>query len=300
MSNYIDTTADAAIIPEIWGNLALGHLPQYLNLGRTVARDSDLANFQVGDTIHVSKRGALSANSMSQNGAVTVQKPSRTDIPVVLDGHWEVTFGELDIARALSRGVSEAEYSEDAVMVLAEKIEDSLASLHTGVTNTITETATVENDILAIRERMVDNKVPKLAQKFGFVTPSVMTSLLKIARATESDKTGRPNPAFDQYASLFFHGFNFFESQIVKSTGSPVAYHNLFYTKNAMVLAMRALPLPEAGTGGTGTILRDANGFVLRVVKSWNPTNLANQITTDVLFGTSILDDRLVVEYETV
>lgn len=301
MANYIDTTADAAIIPEVWGNLALGHLPAYLNLGRTVAKDSDLGGaFNEGDIIHVSRRGALSANQMVENSSVTVQKPSRTDITVTLNNHYEVTFGELDIARALSRGTSMSEYASDAVMVLAEKIEDSIAALHTSLTNTVTATSDAEDDILTLRERMVGNKVPRFAPKYLYTTPGQMKRFQKVARATESDKVGNAsqNPTIDPDAGLVFHGVNIFESQMVRATGSPVAYHSFFYTKNAIVLAMRPMPLPEAGTGGTGAIVRDANGFVMRVVKSWNPDYLSNQLTTDVLWGTAILDNRLIVEFE--
>lgn len=302
MATYsnIDTTADDAIIPEIWGNLALGHLPAYLNLGRTVAKDTEFHTQNEGDVIHVSKRGALSANQMTENEAVTVQKPSRTDITVTLDNHWEVTFGELDIARALSKGTSMSEYATDAVAVLAEKIENSLAALHPSVTETVSESADAEADLLAVNQKFIENKVPKMLPKYGFISPSEMTRFLKVARATEADKTGSASqsPLRDNQAELFFHGFNLFASQIVKTSGSPATEHNLYYTKNAMVLAMRPLPLPESGTGGTGTIVQDNNGFVMRVVKSWSPTQLANQITTDVLFGVSILDDRLVVELE--
>lgn len=300
--SYIDQTADAAVIPKIWGNLALGYLAQYLNLGRTVAKDTDFTSAaQYGDVIHVSKRGALSANAITDNNGVTVQKPTRTDITVSLDQHYEVTFGQLDIVKALSRGMSEEQYAADAALVLAEKIESSIAGLHPQITNTVTGTADAEADLLTIRERFVNNKVPKDEQKFGFVTPSQMTKFLKVDRATNAYIVGSAfqNPTIAPNAPMQLHGFSIFESQAVLATGSPVAWHNLFYTRNAFVLAMRAMPLPEAGTGAIGAIMQDDNGFVMRVIKSFNSLALGTQITTDVLYGTAVLDSRLAVEFET-
>lgn len=302
-ANFIDTTADNVIIPEVWANESLGYLPKYLTLGRTVTLDSEVASFNEGDILHLPKRGTVSANQITENETVTVQKPTRTEVTVSLNNHWEVTLGQTDIDRIFARGGASAlnDYIVDSVAVLAEKIEDSIAALHTSLTNTLTATSDAEDDLLSIWVKLANNNVPKFAQRFLAVTPGTMKKFRKVARATETQITGSSaqSPLVDPASELNFQNFNINASQIIRGTGSPVAYHGLAYTKQGFVLAMRGLPIPEAGMGAQGSVIRDENGFIVRVVKSYNASYLAHQVTIDVLFGSAVYDERQVVEYET-
>lgn len=302
-ANYIDSTADAVIIPEVWANESLGYLPKYLVLGRTVTKDSDVATFNEGDTLHLPKRGTVSANQQTENETVTIQKPTRTEVQVLLNQHWEVTLGQTDLDRVLARGGASAlsDYIQDSVSVLAEKIEDSIAALHTSITDTITKTSDAEDDLLSLGVRLAQNNVPRFATKYLAVTPATLKAFRKVARATEFQVLGNSsqNPLVDPMSDMNFQGFNISGTQIIRSTGSPTTFHNFAYTRQAFVLAMRGLPIPEQGTGGMGTVIQDENGYIVRVVKSWNPSYLSHQVTIDVLFGSAVYDDRQVVEYET-
>lgn len=306
-------TTNDKFIPEVVANVAIGRLPNFLALGRTVTHDNQLTTARAGDIINVPKRGAVSANQKTAGSTVTKQSPTATQVSVTLDQHWEVTIAEDDITEALqaatatlpgsgpTSGESKSTlpgYLEDAVIALAEKIESKLADLHVSVPDTITAGASVTlANITAVRERMSVNKVPVLAKKYAYLHPTVITDILGTTPFSDP-KFGQNNEGLTEGAIMRLYGFDVFEGQLVPTTGSPVAWHNLFYHPNAFVLASRGLRLPEAGMGAVGALVNSDAGITLRVVRSWSPDDLAMQFTADVLFGVAVLDNRMAVELE--
>ena len=99
--NQLNTTNNAPWIPEIVANDVIGALGAYLNLGRTVTKNSELTSQQVGETINVPRRGTIQSNSLAQNGDVQVQTPTADSVPVTFDHHQEVTIAELDYAQSV-------------------------------------------------------------------------------------------------------------------------------------------------------------------------------------------------------
>ena len=89
------------------------------------------------------------------------------------------------------------------------------------------------------------------------------------------------------------------EKCVSTGSGSPVAYHNLCYTRNAFVLATRPLPSVPSGHGAISTVVVDPETNVgIRVVSSWDTDLGGLKITLDLLFGVAVLDQRRVVEVE--
>ena len=301
MANPMQSTNNAVWIPTIIANETLGALKNYLQLGRTVAKDSELTTSEVGKIIQVPKRGALSANQKNESSDVTVQQPTGTSTNVTLNQHWEVTFAEEDFTRVLQQpGSTLPGYVEDAVIALAEKIETVLAQLHPSVVHTITAASPpVLGDMNKVREKMVNNKVPLLATKFAYLHPSVVTALLNVGAFSNPQFAENNRPLFEG-AIARLYGMDIFEGQLVQATGSPVAYHSLIYTRNALVLASRPLPQIDPSLGVQSAVVQDDNGIALRLIRSYNASKLATQVTLDVLFGAAVLDDRLVVELESV
>jgi hypothetical protein len=178
--NQMNTTNNAPFIPTIVANQALGRLGSYLSLGRTVTKDSELTTVQVGETINVPVRGSLSSNSLAQNGDVNVQTPTSTSKPVTLDHHNEVTIAELDYTRSVQQGGTTLPgYVEDAVQVLAEDIESALAALWSQASFNNDESASVLNDLVDIRTKLIRNKVSVLAPRYAYIAPELGGKLLK-------------------------------------------------------------------------------------------------------------------------
>lgn len=293
----LNSTNNAVWIPaEIIANQTLGALGAYLNLGRTVTKDSELTTVQQGTTISVPKRGAVSSNSLAENGSVNVQSLTGTDVQVVLDHHQEVTISELDYTRSLQPDSVLPGYLEDAVIALAEDIESALAGLWASASfnNDAASggvAATILNDFVDMQKGLFDRKVPVLARRYAYVSTGVHAAAQK-ASAFIDPKLIPNNQALTEGAVGRISGFDVFAGQLVVKSGSPGVYRNLFYTRNAMVLATRPQPLPAAGLGAQGSNVIDSNGIAMQVVRSYNATKLANQFTVHVVFGAAVLDSR--------
>lgn len=290
---YQTTTQDAVFIPEIIANQALGRLGAYLQLGKTVTKDSELTTQRVGQVINVPKRGAIVANSKAQGSEVTVQQPSATDVQVTLDQHWEFTMGEEDFTRSMQQGGSVLPgYVQDGVIALAEKIEASLAGLYASFSfsrqaaNPITY-----SDIADVRSDMVGRNVPRLERKFLYLHNTAVAELFKQAVFTDP-KTIPALQALQDGAAGRVLEFDIFEGQLVAQVGSPPNYENLAYTRNAMVLATRPQDLPDSSLGVQSANVIDENGIALRLIRSYDSRQLAVVVTLDVVFGSAVLDDR--------
>lgn len=298
----MNDTTNAVFIPTIVAQLALGRFASYMNLAKTVSRDFDYTPATFGKTIQVPKRGTVTANSKSAGSNVTEQAPTGTNVSVTLDQHWEVTLMIDDVTKVLENQNTLMGYAEDAAIALAEKVESKLAQLHPSVTSTITFDATSattqENSFLKVREKLVMNKVPKTERLYAYLHPTVITRLLQIDRFTRWDAYGKQG-VIAEGALGRIGGIDVFESQMVETSGSPVAYHNLVYSRSALVLAGRPLPNIPAGYGAVSEVVVDPNiNFGLRVTSSYDTKAQAMQVTLDVLFGVALIDDRRIVELE--
>ena len=192
-------------------------------------------------------------------------------------------------------------YAEDGAIALAEKIETDLLDLHTSITNTKTwdrtSATTIDSSLLAIRKFFVDQKVPKLEQRYFQCDSSIYNDLLGTDKYSRYDATGQQGQ-ITQGKMIDAYGLRITESQVIPVSGSPVAYHNVAYTRNGLVLATRPLPEPK-GFGGYYARINDASvGLAMRSMFWYNADLGAHQLTMDVLYGVAILDVRRVLEVE--
>lgn len=304
MATYdvLDNTTNAVFIPTIISQKCIQRFPAYLNLAKTVSRDSDWATAQVGTTIRVPKTGAVSANDKTAGELFTKQNPTGTDVSVTLNKHKEVTLTIDDVTKVVENQDTLMRYAEDGAIALAEAVETELAQLHPSVENTVTfddtSATTIDASMLAIRKYFTDQKVPKVEQKYLYVDASVYNDLLATDKYSRYDARGNGN-TITSGDFLRTYGIETHETQMVETSGSPVAYHNLAYTKNALVLASRPLPKPAGGTGVVSSVINDPSvGLSLRSLFWYNGDLGAHQLTMDLLFGVAILDQRRIVEVE--
>ena len=310
MAGYQDSTTNAAFIPTIIAQKALGYFGAYMNLARTVGMDFDWTPATFGKVIQVPKRGTLVANSKAANANVVLQNPTATSINVTLGNHYEVTFGIDDVTKVLENQNVLVGYGEDAAKVLGEQVENSIAGSYAGLTNTAitfdaTSATTIDNSVRAIRKYFTDQKVPKLEQRHVNVSSGAYNALLSVPQYVQAQNLGLQNES-DKVplvtgSALNIYGMTFWESQIVTSTGTTptIVDHMLAYTRDAFVLAARPLPQVPAGYGAVSEVLSDSNvGLGFRVVSSFNPQQLAMQVTLDVLYGIAANDVRRGVEVD--
>lgn len=301
MENVLNNTTNAVFIPTIISNKCLQRLASYFQVAKTVSKDSDWTTASQGQTIQVAKTGAVQANNKTAGQNFTKQNPTGTNVDVVLDQHKEVTFTLDDVTKVLENQDTQARYADDGAIAIAEAVENSLLALHPSVENTKTwdrtSATTVDNSLLAIRKYFTDQKVPVLEQKYFVCEPRIYNDLLGQQKYTDASWRGQ-NDAVDEGRMLKVYGILISESQLIPVTGSPVAYHNLAYARNGLVLASRPLARPD-GFGGRFSIVNDANiGISVRTLFWYNADLGAHQLTIDLLYGVAVLDQRRVLEVE--
>jgi hypothetical protein len=299
--NVLNNTTDAVFIPTIIANKALQRFPAYLNLARTVSKDSDWVTATAGATIQVPKTGAVVANDKTAGNVFTKQNPTGTNVSVTLNKHKEVTFTIDDVTKVLDNQDTQAKYGEDGAIALAEAVESSLAALHPSITSTITwdrtSATTIDASLLRVRKFFTDQKVPKTEQKYLYVDSTIFNDLLGVQKYTDQSWRGGNNTVAEGQM-IKTYGFEIWESQMIETTGSPVAYHNLAYTRGGLVLASRPLPRPE-GFGGNFAVVNDPSiGLSVRTLFWYNADLGAHQLTIDLLYGVAVLDTRRVLELE--
>jgi hypothetical protein len=288
-----------SFIPEKVATTAIEVLTSYMNLARTVYRDFENETRSEGDTVKVPVYGSISANEMSQTGEVTLQNPADDEVSITLDQHWESSFLIRDVARAMSNQNVLTGYVRASAIALAEKIENSLASLYESVGDTVSAGASLGlDDIQALRKKHVDLNIPRLAPKYLYVGTEGYSDLLGLTTFEDASQFGSRSALIEGKIPMLY-GYGIFESQNVISSGSPATYHCLGYTEEAMALVMRPLPNPGTGLGVTSTVVTDPeSGVGMRVSYSWDKDHLGIQTTLDVLFGVGTLRDDFLIDVQ--
>jgi len=300
--NVLNDTTNAVFIPTIIAQKCLQRFPSYLNLAKTIAKDSDFETATFGKVIQVAKTGAVVANDKTAGNVFTLQNPTGTNISVTLNQHKEVTLVIDDVTKVLENQDTQMKYANDGAIALAEAVETTIAALHPSVTSTVTwnrsSAATIDASMLSIRKYFTDQKVPKLEQRYFYCDATVYNDLLGTDKFSRYDARGT-GEQITTGSVIRAYGMEVWESQMIPVTGSPVAYHNLAYTKDAFIMASRPLPRPITGTGTLSAVINDPTSSVsLRTLFSYDAALGAHKLTLDLLYGVSVLDQRRVVEVE--
>lgn len=293
----ITQTVAAPFIPQIWANTALEILRNKVVLAKLVTRDSDIAAFQVGDTLNIPYPGVFVANDKTANTPVTLQVPTATTTTVQLTKHKEASFLVEDAARALANQDIMARYMNAAVIPIAEQIEKDLLALYTGFTYSVGTSGTDLSaaTIRSARKTLNDNKAPQ-DNRAMIVSDKDEIALL-------GDSSLQTYFAYSQTQGVKegsigrLYGFDIYQSQLVPVVaGTPNSTKNLAFDPGAIILAMRGLPDAPAGSGAQTSVVNDpVSGLTLRCTVAYNAPNLGVQVTIDVLYGVAKLRDEKAV-----
>lgn len=297
----LTTTTDAQFIPTNIANKCLQRLGSYLSVGRNVSKDSDWTTATSGLVLSIPKTGAVTAKDKVAGVVYTKQDPTATNTTVTLNKHKEVTFAIDDVAKVADNQDTQMRYANDGAIALAEAVESDLLALHTSISSTVTwdrtSATTIDAGMLKVRKFFTDQKVPKLEQKFMAVDSTVYNDLIGVQKYTDASWRGQNNTVAEGQM-IRTYGFEIEENQLIPTTGSPVAYHNIAYTRDGLILASRPLARPE-GFGGKYSIVNDPTiGIAVRTLFWYNADLGAHQLTIDLLYGVAVHDTRRIVEIE--
>jgi len=289
----ITSTILAPFIPTLVANTALEILRNNIVLAKVVTKDSDVAAFNVGDTLNIPYPGTFVANDKAANTAVTLQVPTATTTSVVLNKHKEASFLLEDRGAALANQDVLRLYTEAAVIPIAEQIETDLFGLYTAFTNTTGVGGTNLNyaTLVATRKLMNDNKVSK-ANRYLAISDKDEAALLSDTTMVPYFQYGNGNSLVDGNLPSIA-GFKLLPSQLV-----PFATNtkNLAFDPGAIILATRGLPAAPAGSGANSAVVTDPiSGLTLRSTVAYNASLLGVQVTIDVLYGVAKLRNEKAV-----
>jgi hypothetical protein len=277
-------------IPTIVAAEALGYLKANTVMAQLVARDWDNAVAQYGQTIDIPFTGSLSVNDKSENGTVTLQTPSDTKASVTLNQHKEVSFLIEDYGKALARPDYLSSYMRDGMAVLAEQIDGDLAALYSGLSQSIDATGILAEVNFREARRLLNAAKAPLGRRYVVLHEDAEYALLGIEKFVNRDYAelqAAPQGLLNAYSGRFM-GFDIFMDQKIATSGGECK--NLFFHRNAFVMATRPLP-PAPQNAGVQQVVMDEDGIGLRVTMSYDHDYLGVKVTIDVLYGVAELRD---------
>lgn len=296
MANVTNSTIGAGFLPAIWANEALEILRSNIVLAPLVTKDSDVATFEVGNTLHIPYPGTFTANAKATNTAVTLQTPSGTDTTVTLNKHYEASFLVEDFTRAQANPVLMRSYIQGQTVALAEQVETDLIALYSSFSTTVGTSGTdlTAATLRTVSKTMTDKKVPKgnrhlllsTKDRIALQADSTLQNFFAYNDSRDHGVTG------DSPVNIY--GLQLHESQLVPVVaGTPNSTKNLAFDPGAIILASRALPEAPPNSGVEQHVIQDpVSGLILRVTMGYDKAQLGVQVTMDILYGVAKLRDE--------
>lgn len=305
MVDTFTPTTNAVAIPTIIAQQTIKRLKANFGLAKFVSKDTDWTGTDFatyGDTLDIVKPGSFTARTKTPGTPIVVDNDTATKVSVSLDTHSYVSILQEDITKMLQKPDLQAEYADRMAQVLAEAVENKLFALHPSIENTVTFSpvsteAEIDAAYRALRSKFARLKVAGTTEKLALLDTSVIDKLLSVSKYTSGDFVN--NKAIIEGSINRIHGINNMESQLVPTSGSPVAYHNVALTKWGMVLVSRPMPVDGNGRGVKQYVITDPNtGLSFRITEGYDQQNMGTQMTIDLLFGAAIADVNQVIEIE--
>lgn len=296
MANVNNSTIGAGFLPQVWANVALEVLRANIVMAPLVTKDTDVATFQVGNTLHIPYPGTFTANAKATNTPVTLQTPTGTDTTVTLNKHYEASFLVEDFTRAQANPIIMQSYITAQTVALAEQVENDIIATYSSFSTSVGTSGTDLSaaTLRTVAKTLTDKKVAKGNRHLLLSTKDVVALQADSTLANFFAYNDARDGVVTQGTLPNIYGLNLHESQLVPVVaGSPNSTKNLAFDPGAIILASRSLPEAPQGSGVEQHVIQDpVSGIVLRITMGYDKANLGVQVTIDVLYGVSKLRDE--------
>lgn len=193
----------SAYVPAEWAQESLAILEENMVAARLVHRDFEELIANWGDTVNTRRPGQFTALRKTDNDSVTDQDATATNVQVVLDQFFHVTFIIKDGQQSKSFKNLVEEYLAPAMLGHARAIDRVVLGQYPRfITNCAghLNTAAGRNDILDTRLIMNNNKAYENGRNL-VLTPATESDLLKLDLFTQAQQVGDDGSALRE-ASL--------------------------------------------------------------------------------------------------
>lgn len=268
------TTSGAVFIPEVWSRDLIRAVRSNLVLANLVKRyDRDVA--KMGDIIHVPLVSNLTANDKVQGVPVSPQAPTETEVQITIDQHKESSFWVQDILKVQADYDLMAEYTDATSYAISKSIDDALAALASGLSQTFgTYNTAITTDVVLDSVEQLDlNDVPQDDRHFAF-RPDVKRDLLDLSTYTSKDFVSGEAVRTGMIGTLYGVDTHM-STNLVKSGNNT---NNMLFHRHALGLALQKNP---------------------RTQSEYDLKELAHLVVTDTLFGVKEMRDEFGVLVKT-
>lgn len=232
MANVTTTTA-AVTIDEIWTKEVQEVFHDNLVMAGLVKRMDSLVKGS-GDTVHTPKIAERSAVNKTADTALTPAANTETEFTLSIDQHKASAYRLEDIARIQANNDLRGIYTKEAGRSVAEAVDSSLTGLYSGLSQSVTGAAAVEDsEVISAVVTLDAGNVPRMDRHF-VVDANTHGDLLAINKYTAYDQTGKEGIATTNgKVARVYNTDLHISNNIVAATD----YQNLMFHEEAFVLA---------------------------------------------------------------
>lgn len=299
--------------PEIWANESLMVLRDQLLMARLVHTNfsNEVASF--GDTVQTRKpvkppaRTWAGQTGTDAQSTIDVDNPNARNLTVLLDTLVYTAILVEDRDQTTSFHNLREEFMIPITDPIAQKIDDDIMTEFTSASSTDVHGNSVslvafdavglgadlnDDDVITARETMNISQAP-ISSRVLVASPQHESDLLRTAIVTQVDQSGSEGALREGRMGRLF-GFETFMSQNVPSavdtdsTPISIAFH-----RNAITFVSR--PLENPRTPGVLAGVSSLDGISMRVVEAYDVHRKGHVLSTDVLYGTQLMDVNLAV-----
>ena len=276
--------ANTFLTPDIIAREALMVLRNNAVMANLVHRDySNEFVAGVGDTITIRKPATFEAKEYA--GSISVQDATEGSVAVKMDKHLDVSFAVTSKQMAMDIEDFSRQLLVPAMQAFQDKIDSYLLGLSADITNKVTATGVMQNDIVDARKHLTTAAAPLTERRFVYGSDTE-AELLKTDLFISAEKVGDEGTALREASLGRKFGMDFYVDQNADGAGiDAMAFH-----KNAFALVTRPLALPQ---GASNAAIVDYDGFGLRVVYGYDMNTKTDTISIDMLCGVKTLDKDL-------
>ena len=276
--------ANTFLTPDIIAREALMVLRNNAVMANLVHRDySNEFVAGVGDTITIRKPATFEAKEYA--GSISVQDATEGSVDVKMDKHLDVSFAVTSKQMAMDIEDFSRQLLVPAMQAFQDKIDSYLLGLQSDITNRVTATGIMQNDIVDARKHLTTAAAPLTERRFVYGSDTE-AELLKTDLFISAEKVGDEGTALREASLGRKFGMDFYVDQNADGVGiDAMAFH-----KNAFALVTRPLALPQ---GASNAAIVDYDGFGLRVVYGYDMNTKTDTISIDMLCGVKTLDKDL-------
>lgn len=304
VNNVVEGYPDA-YNPSMWANESIAILEENMVVANLVHRDFEPIIANYGDVVNTRKPGEFVVNRKTTADSVTVQTPTATSVPVVLNQHLHTSFMIMDGDQSKSFKDLVVEYLSPAMLSIARGIDQIVSaqvyqflSNQGGQLNQLSGT-NAETYLLGTRQVLNKNKAYVNNRNLVLSTVSE-TALLSDKNFTQAFAVGDEGTALREASLGRKYGFDIFMAQNMPYVDGTLQDIVAGAINNAAGAAVGATSLTVDGLSATiaaGTWLTVAgDNTPVRVVSTTGGATPTAIVITPGL-KTAALDNAVVTLY---